>query len=230
MNTQYSLILALLALPALSACQQGQTPNGATQGDKPQTLAGQVTATALQGVRENLRNGSLRIGGGQGIRFGDIQVDGYQGDGSENGLPLLEITPTGELVLQGQRLPLSTEQQSAVQNYRQQALALADGGIAIGIRGADMGGAALSSAIGSAISMAGGDSSVLERELRAHAATLQNEVRTLCDQLGTLHQAQEQLSASLPAFAPYAVITPGAVQQCHAQAMRDLQETNAHTP
>lgn len=119
----------------------------------------------------------------------------------EEGGPKAELTPQGDLLINGTAVPFTAEQREAALAYRKEVLAVAEAGMAIGKQGAAIGGEAAALAIESIF---GGNPEGAEARIEAEAKKIEAAALALCDQVGGLEVAQEHLTALVPEFAPYA--------------------------
>lgn len=208
-----ALLLAVLAgcgHSAEPAAAAGNAPAPATPtaaDEAPKTLLGRGVAQALEGVISTLDQQALSIGADGNFSLGDSNADAT-----------LVISPSGDITLHGQKLPLGDAQRQAVVAYRSQLLDVASQGMRLGIKGADLGGMAVNNSI---LQILGGDAAQLEAQLRAQQATLKNEALRICDDhLPGMLQQQAQLIQLIPELGTFfdTNTTPNADvlrQQCH---------------
>ena len=133
----------------------------------------------------------------------------------EDGGPKAELTPQGDLLINGTAVPFTTEQRDAALAYRKEVLAVADAGMAIGRQGAAIGGEAAALAIESIF---GGNAEGTEARIEAEAKKIEAAALALCDQVKGLKAAQERLTALVPEFAPYAALDKNDLGNCHVEA------------
>lgn len=206
------LPLLLLALP-LAACNRDETPQapaGATETAGTQgarTALGRTVEKAMAEARRELATENISIN--EGITIGD-----RTGARSSRDLPKAEITPTGDLLVAGRPVQVDARQRQLLLQYRGHVVAIAEAGMELGVRGADLGMQAAADALGSIFN---GDTAGVEKRVEAEAAKLESGALKLCAQLAPMLATQRELAASLPAFAPYARMTQEDVDQC----MRD---------
>jgi hypothetical protein len=159
-----------------------QIANETRKGVAEATAAGGEVDKALAEARRKLHEENL-----------SLQV--------EDGGPKAELTPQGDLLIDGTAVPFTAEQREAALAYRKEVLAVADAGMAIGRQGAAIGGEAAALAIESVF---GGNASGAEARIEAEAKKIEAAALALCDQVEGLEVAQERLTALVPEFAPYA--------------------------
>lgn len=206
-----SALLFTLALPLLGACQPSPSPappataNDATAADAPQTAIGRSVEKAIVEAREELRTKNISISDGV-----HINVNGHEFKHDDN-LPKAEITPRGDLLIEGKQVAVDAAQRKLLLDYRNHIIALADAGMAIGIKGADLAGKAVGEAIGAIF---GGDEKGMEARMEAEGRKIEADAMKLCAQLPPMLATQQRLAASLPAFKPYATMTREDIDDC----------------
>jgi hypothetical protein len=201
-------ILLTLALPLLGACQPpaSSAPPAAPSGtDAPQTAIGRGVEKAMTEAREELRSKNISISDGM-----NINVNGHEFKRDEK-LPKAEITPQGDLLIEGKQVVVDAAQRRLLLDYRNNIIAVADAGMAIGVKGADLAGKAVGEAIGAIFS---GDEKGLEARMEAEGKKIEADAMKLCAQLPPMLATQQRLAASLPAFKPYATMTREDIEDC----------------
>lgn len=182
------LALALTLALAGTACGEQarstaqQIAEETRQGVAEATAAGGEVDQALAEARRKLQEENL-----------SLQM--------EEGGPKAELTPQGDLLINGTAVPFNAEQREAALTYRKEVLAVAEAGMAIGRQGAAIGGEAAALAIESIF---GGNAERAEARIEAEAKKIEAAALALCDQVEGLEVAQERLTALVPEFAPYA--------------------------
>ena len=202
------------ALP-LAACSPAGSPPpppaagpAAAGSSAPSSLIGRKVDEALAHARKELREGNISLNGDLAI-----DVNGHRVRRPDAALPKAEITPQGDLLVDGKPVAIDAAQRRQLLDYRQHVIALAEAGIAIGGRGVDIAGEALGGALGAAF---GGEQARqdFERRMQAKSDQIEAEARKLCVQLPPLMALQQSLAASLPAFKPYATMTQADIDDC----------------
>ncbi|MCU0730503.1 MAG: YggN family protein [Hyphomonas sp.] len=202
---RFRALIVLLAL-ACTACgeQVQQAKEEAKQRlDESVGKVGETVNQALDQAREKLAKENLSLGGG-------------------DQLPKAEVTPQGELLINGVAVPLSEAQRTAMLGYREQLVALADAGMNMGAEGAQLAGQAVSQVAG----LLDGSAADAKAKLEAEAERMAAAGLKLCEQVQGLETSQKQLATLIPEFAPYV----GAIQinaDCDsaAQALGDTAAT-----
>lgn len=209
---QPALLAIALALP-LAACNRAEPPEASTaptasaDPQAPRTALGRTVDKAMQEARRELATENISIN--DGINIGD-----RHGDRPSTNLPKAEITPAGDLLVASAPVQIDARQRALLLKYRGHVIAIAEAGMDLGVRGADLGMQAAADAIGSIFS---GDTDGVEKRVEAEAANLEASALKLCAQLAPMLATQRELAAILPAFAPYATMTQEDVDKC----MRD---------
>lgn len=128
-------------------------------------------------------------------------------------LPKAEITPSGELLIEGKAVATTPEQKTLVLAYRAQLLEVVGDGMAIGMEGASIGIDAAAMALKGVLAGQSGDE--IGKQVGSEAkAKLKPKVEQLCARMPGLFAAQQALSAKLPAFTPYATMDQADVDDC----------------
>jgi|GEM_PF-1643525 len=208
MNRKLFRVLIVLLALACTACgeQVQQAKEEAKQ--RINESVGQVGETvnqALDQAREKLKNENFTLGGG-------------------DQLPKAEVTPQGELLINGVTVPLSEAQRTAMLAYREQLVAIADAGMNMGSDGAQLAGQAVSQVAG----LLDGKVEDAKAKLEAEAERMATAGLALCERVQGLEATQQQLAALIPEFAPYV----GAIQinaDCEGAA-KVLGDTAAAEP
>ena len=217
MNTSSRLVpLVLLALPLLGACQRQEQhlstapapAASSTASPAPQTMLGKTVDSALRKARDELESGNIDISRGVDVRTGDNDhhfTIGGRGDGKA------AITPSGDLLLEGKPADITPAQRALLLQYRHQIITVAEAGMAVGVKGADLAGEALSQTFSGLIH---GNADEASKHIEAEGKKIEAEARQICAMLPGMMQTQQQLAAALPAFKPYATMTQKDVEDC----------------
>ncbi|QWP75184.1 hypothetical protein J5226_16320 [Lysobacter sp. K5869] len=112
-----------------------------------------------------------------------------------------EIGPDGAIAIDGKALALNPAQQAAGRAFYVEAVGIRSDGAAIGKAGAAMAGQVLSTV---AQDLRSGHTDQTGSKVEAQAAKLEEQAMRICQRVGTLRVAQEQLVAQVPQFAPFA--------------------------
>lgn len=209
MNKLHAAALAT-ALVSLAAC--GRAPAPAANPDPnasaaPQTAIGKIAAKGIAEARKELQTKNLTLNGDGGININGRKYGGK----NDPSLPKAEITPQGDLLIDGKATAVTPEQRKQLLDYRSHLLGVAEAGMTVGLKGADLAGKALTESLGSILS---GDTDEFEKKMEAEGKKLEADAMQICAHLPPLLTTQNQLAASLPAFKPYATMTQEDVDDC----------------
>lgn len=207
-----TLATALLAtLPLIAACSDHDrsTPAGASARSAQETMIGRKIREAMEQARaelatENIRLGELHVSGdGKGVSI----TAGDRNDGR----PKAEITPRGELLIDGRKVETDAAQRALLLQYRRQIEGIAAAGMDLGAAGAELGVSAATEALRGVFS---GDPDRIERRVEARAEGIKAAAVALCDRLPALLETQDRLAAALPEFRPYADLDKSDIDEC----------------
>lgn len=182
------LLLACLALA--SGCDRDTSshrPPGSADAGTGHAL-GKVAATVRAKMVEN--NISLRVPDRKGKA---------------------EITPQGDLLIDGKAVAVNDAQRKLLLQYRAGIIEIAAAGTDIGMQGADFGIRAAGKALRGALS---GNGDQVDEDIQADAREFERQARQICDHLPPLLEVQRKLVAQLPEFAPYAKMDQSDIDDC----------------
>lgn len=204
--------LALALLLPLAACGQSdhtdsQPASSATtaqaSADKaPTSWVARRVADAMQEARQELATKNIDVDTvhvGNGLRLGRTTSKA-------------QITPQGELLIDGKPVAATPEQRQLLLDYRHRIIGIAEAGMAIGTQGADLGMHAAGAALSGVFS--GKSDAEIEAAIKPQTDRIQAAALELCKRLPDLRAAQQQLATAMPAFKPYATMTQEDVQDC----------------
>ncbi len=223
-NTLPRVLASLLALslPLLGACNPSstapspqpavnQSSSSNSTASTPDTMIGRAMDKGMRQAREELEKGNIDISGG--VHFHG-RINGRQighDDDNDSHLPKAEITPHGDLLIEDKPVTITPTQRGLLLAYRHQIIGIAGAGMAMGTKGVDLAGQAVTQALGS---VCGGESDKVKRDLEAQGKKLEVEAKLLCDRMPPMLATQQKLAASLPAFKPYARMTREDIDDC----------------
>lgn len=230
MNTLHRLTLALLTSAPLLACTQPPAPPApaaptaaAAGSDAPKTFIGRHVDKALAEARKELNTKNISI-----VNGFNMNINGHQIHNSDETLPDAEITPQGDLLVEGKPVNVTPAQRQQLLAYRGQIIGIAEAGMAIGSKGADIAGEAIGGAVGAIFGGKDGEKA-FEQRMEAQGEKIKVEAVKLCAQLPGLLAGQQALAASLPEFKPYARMTQDDIDDCgkedKATANTDAERT-----
>lgn len=181
------LLALALAIP-LAACGE----KSATNAPATDSTIGAKVREATDKARKEMAEGNISIGS----------------DGAK-----VEVTPTGDLLINSTSIPLNDSQRAITLRYRTQVIGIAEAGIDIGVQGANLGAQAAGEAIKGIFS---GNSEQIEARINAEADKIKASAAKICDQLPALMATQQQLAAAVPEFKPYAKMDQSDIDDCRS--------------
>ena len=205
-----SLAIAVLAcLPLLGACDgnrdRAATPAAAPAAGEPTSALGSIVKNATDEARKKLQTENISISDGM-----HIQVNGHS-IRRPGGKTRAEITPAGDLLIDGTAVAVDAQQRALLLQYRQHIVGIAGAGMDIGVQGADLGMKAASEAISGIFS---GNADKVEERVKPEARKIEAAAERLCDRLPPMLATQTALAARLPQFRPYATMTDSDISDC----------------
>ena len=218
MNASKSLVVAFLAtLLPLGAQAAGSEPSAIrTEITQEMAEARREVRVEMAKARAELDSENLSLG--QSLYFGK---GGKRKSSHQDSLPDAQITPKGDLLIDGKAVSINALQRQQLLGYRGQVIELArigiDGGEKVAIAALDATDVSLFSLI------VGGLSGGLER--RVEASVKQQVVplvRSICRRLPELRESQQQLAGNLPQFQPYATLERDDIVACERDALNEL--------
>jgi hypothetical protein len=218
-----TLVLAL-ALP-LAACGQRDTPPPADAGAgaQPTTALGRTVAKAMDKARAELATGNIQLNGFNVTgKNRSVVID--NGNDANDTRPKAEITPQGELLIDGRKVAANPQQQALLKEYRGNIEQIALAGMDVGVAGADLGMKAATEAIGAVFS---GNSDQVEQRMEAEAQQIEAAAMKLCGYLPTMLDTQTRLAAAMPEFRPYATMDQSDVDDCHRDGSTTAEQVRA---
>jgi hypothetical protein len=215
-SARSSALLAALMATSLAACNQAPAPTAPPTAtttpslkDAPQTVLGKSVAAALRKAREELETSNIDLDKGVDVRTGTnghhFRI-GHAAGGSN-----AQITPQGDLLIDGKAVPVTPSQRALVLEYRRGILSIAEAGMNIGVKGADLAGKAVLETFSGLMH---GNADEAGRRIEAEGNRLETDAKQICERLPALLDSQQRLAASLPAFKPYATMTQDDIDDC----------------
>ena len=199
-----SVLLVASSVAALTACGAGQPPStaqsSAAVSSSSPSIAGAIDR-AMDKASVELSTKNITISGR---------------DDSE---PKAEITPQGNFLIDGKAVPLTSAQRAEMLDYRRQMVEIARQGIAIGKQGAKLGVNAATAAIAGIFS--GESKEQIRQRVESQASGIRQAAAKICDRLPAMMESQQKLAADVPAFKPYADLTPAKIDDCRRNALKD---------
>ena len=218
MNASKSFVLVLLVgLLPLGAQAAGKETSGIrTEIKQEMADARREVRVEMAKARAELDSENLSLD--QGLHFGK---DGNRKSAGTDALPAAQITPKGDLLIEGKAVAINARQRQQLLDYRGQVIGLAKIGIDGGEKAAM---AALEATDVSLFSLiVGGLTGSLERRVettvKQHVVPL---VRNICQRLPEVLESQQQLATSLPQFKPYATLERNDIEDCERDVLNDF--------
>lgn len=160
---------------------------------------GSDTSVTFSTDNTNMLNGHIRLS------------DGLVMLHAENA-PDATIAATGDLQIGEQNVQVDPAVRELLKSYYQNAMLIRTDGIATGKAGAAVGEAAAKSVVSN---LASGNPDQIQRDVEAKAQGVKQAALKICQDLGNIQTAQDQLVAQLPAFKPYGnIVKAGNVSDC----------------
>jgi len=218
----FAIIAFVAALPLLGACDdrsntQPPAPSASAAKPAPETVIGRSVEKAMDKARAKLATENISLtnfhasGNHNGIT---VTTDEDPNDGR----PKAEITPQGDMLIDGRKIEANAQQHALLLQYRRQIEAVASAGMDIGVQGAELGVKAATEAIKGIFS---GNPDDVEQRVEAEAEQIKLSARKLCDQLPAMLETQTALAAAMPEFRPYATMDQDDIDDCY-----DDEDTN----
>jgi len=205
-------LIAALVL-ALSPLAAQATVHDEVASDLDQ--ARQEVRTEMAQERAKLDRENLSL---DGLHFGK---DDKREAAKRKDRPKGEITPKGDLLVEGKAVAVDAVQRRQLLDYRTQVIGIAKTGIDAGEHAAmvaiDLTNVSLFRLI------VGGMTGSLERRVEASVKRdIEPAVLQICRQLPQLRDSQQALAASVPEFRPYATLDDDDVEDCESDIRNDL--------
>ena len=209
MNRKLFAVLILAASPL--AAQAGVHDEVASDLDQ----ARQEIHAEMAQERAKLDSENLSL---DGLHFGK---DDKRESAKRKNQPKGEITPGGDLLVDGKKVAVDAAQRRQLLDYRKQVIGIAKTGIDAGEHAAmvaiDLTNVSLFRLI------VGGMTGSLERRVEASVKRdIEPAVLQICRQLPQLRDSQQALAASVPEFRPYATLDDDDVEDCESDIRNDL--------
>lgn len=191
LDRRISTPLLFAAALVLSACGNAQE----TSTDSPEGPGGWagIAETAQAEIRKEMATQNLDIG---------KHIPGQK---------RAQLSPQGDLLIDGEAVPLEPAQRALLLEYRTELAGIAEDGAAIGLQAAELATTAMKEA---AAGLFTGDSKSIEERMKGEAGHIETAARALCDRLPRLLENQRRAAEAIPEFRPYATMTEEDVRKC----------------
>lgn len=188
------LAVALLTAALAVGCNREQpAPAQDAETGAEVSVLGKVAGKVAAKVRDKMATENISL----------------DGDGNA---PKAEITPRGDLWIDGKQVTLDDTQRGLLLAYRTEISGIASAGAEIGIQGADLATKAMKESLGAVLS--GNDPGDVEKRIEAEADGIRVAALKLCDRMPGMLQAQRAAAAAIPQFAPYATMDESDIDEC----------------
>ena len=185
------LFAALLCASMLSACSD-KASSGTDPGE-PTTMLGKAVKGATDHARGELATANIQV--------------------SKDQQSKAEITPEGDLLVDGKRITPTAEQRVLLLEYRSHIVGIAEAGIDIGLQGADLAGKAVGEAL-KGLRRAVETWRSIEQKIEAESKGIEKAAVELCKLLPAMKITHDKLAAAMPQFKPYATMDQSDVDDC----------------
>ena len=191
--TKPHAILLLACLALLGGCNRNEPPAAQAPADgSADTALGRTLGKVAEKVRTKLENENITLS-------------------SSDAAVKAEITPQGDLLIDGKKVATDEAQRTLLLEYRAGIIAVAAAGTDIGMKGADFGLRTAGKALRGVFS---GNGDQVEAEIEADAREFEAQARKICEHLAPLLETQQQLATQLPEFRPYATMDQSDIDDC----------------
>jgi len=187
----------LISLVLLTACDKSDADKTVKQETTSEIGLSSTMEKAATEARIEILNGNMSLPG-------------------SNGSAKAEITPEGDLLIDGKPVTITAEQRQMLVTHRKLLATIAINGMEIGLKGVDLAGEAIGEAVKGVFT---GDTENIEKKVEAKAEKIEASAKALCEQLPLLMESQEKLAASLPEFKPYATMSADDINDCHTDTV-----------
>lgn len=211
MNLKHTAIL-LVALTPLAAHA------GTVRDEVSQDLADARAEVHADLAQERAKLDSENLSLGNSLHFGK---EGKDEAARRRALPEGEITPRGDLLVDGKTVAIDAVQRRQLLDYRAQVIDVAKTGIDAGERAAML---AIDATDVSLFRMiVGAMTGSLERKVKATVTReIQPAVLQICHRLPQLRDSQQALAANLSEFKPYATLEDDDIEDCERDVRNEL--------
>lgn len=218
MNASKPLAIALLAALLPLGAQAEESTVSSTNSEIKREMADARRELRAEMAKARVELDSDNLSLDKGLHFGKY---GQKESSAKDSLPVAQITPKGDFLVDGKTVAVNTQQRQQLLDYRGQVIGLAKIGIEGGERAAM---AALDATDVSLFSLiVGGLSGSLERRVEAsvkqHVVPL---VKQICRRLPQVLESQQQLATSLPQFRPYASLERDDIEDCEREVLNEF--------
>ena len=211
MNLKHTAVLLVVLSPFAAHA-------GTVRGEVAQDLQDARAEVRADLAQERAKLDSENLSLGDSLHFGR---DDKRKAARHDALPKGEITPQGDLLVDGKAVAIDAGQRRQLLDYRTQVIGLARTGIDAGERAAML--AIDATDVGMFRLVIGAMTGSLERRVKATVVReIQPAVLQICRGLPPLRDSQQALAASVPEFKPYATLEQDDIDDCERDVRDDL--------
>lgn len=211
-------------LASLAACQ-GNTPSKpaaskpSASAQEPESALGRTIDREIRKAREKLATENINVGSVH-VRSGDHGGISIFSDEDNGDLPKAEITPQGDLLIEGKPVAIDARQRALLLEYRAHLIGIAESGMDIGVQGADLAAKAVGEAFKGIFS--GKSEQDIEKSVEAQTDRIKLAAAQLCGRLPDMMASQQKVAAAVPEFKPYATMTQDDIDDCLEDTKKEL--------
>ncbi|BDU16285.1 hypothetical protein [Lysobacter auxotrophicus] len=193
-----ALTAALSSATLLAACDANPSQKASQKAADTGSVVSGAVQKALTKAKKEIAEGNISVNnsGTRGKR--------------------VEISPKGDLLIDGQPVPVTPQQRTLLLEYRGHVIEVANAGVTIGMHSADLATQAVTQSLKSVFT--GGSDEDIERNVKAQASKVEDAAMALCDALPGMMESQNRLAAAMPEFKPYANMTQADIDECRTDA------------
>lgn len=199
------LAATLTGMSLLAACGANPAPDNASTA-KAQESGSEATAKRDSTFISSTIHKAITQAHKE-ITEGNITVSKNEHGGGKKA----EITPKGDLLIDGQPVAETPAQRALVLDYRSHVVGIATAGMNIGMEGADLATKAVAESLKGVFT---GNTDDVEKRVDAQADKIRNAAQQLCTQLPAMLASQQKLAEALPEFRPYASMDASDIDDC----------------
>lgn len=224
MNARHIATALLVCMPLVACGNSSKAPATSTTPQasttQPKSALGKMVQSEIREARERLATENIRLNDGVSIIAGEHSRN--SGDDRKDDRPKAEITPQGDLLIEGKAVAVNAQQRAMLLEYRTHVIGVAESAMEIGVQSADLAATAMGEAFKGIFS--GKSEQDIEKSVEAEASGIKATASKLCGRLPAMMATQQKLAASLPEFKPYATMTQEDIDEC----MKDSQDDRKH--
>ena len=216
MKTRLRILTGAAFLSILmTGCDEAPAPQTSTAAGTatqvPQTVLGRAAKSAIDQARIKLATANINLNGEffSGGHHNVVARMGHKDPADPR--PDAELTPSGDLLIDGKAVSLTAAQHAMLLQYREAIMTVAETGMNLGVQGADLGGQAITEVFKGLMS---GHPDQIDKNIKAKAGNIEAAATQLCQQLKPVQEMQQRLAATIPEFAPYATLKASDIEDC----------------